>query len=301
MYQGSAPPNYNDSRAFPSTGGQFNTSYQASNFNISSDPVLTQVGAQQNREARLRQIVQRYEISDKFTNKLQMLHGFKIVYIFDDSGSMNTPLEDSPLNSTGNLMKARRWDELQYYSTISLEIATLFNSGGCDVYFLNRGIVRNVRSHLDLQSYFQNPPQGFTPLKDTFNLVISDNYEAARERKLLVIMITDGEPTDRSGVKSEINEFRKCLAERNPINNIYVTIVACTDDDNSMAYLDKWDRQIRNLDVVDDYRNERDQIRKAQGNQFPFSYGDYAVKSLIGSIDPELDNLDESGSCCTIL
>jgi hypothetical protein len=48
-----------------------------------------------------------------------------------------------------------------------------------------------------------------------------------------------------------------------------------------------------NLDVVDDYRSERKEVKAAQGSSFPFSFGDYVVKSLIGSIDPVLDNLDE--------
>ena len=255
----------------------------------------------QSAEERFRQIVQKYEIGANFSNKLQMLHGFKIVFIFDDSGSMSTVLDDSPLNSKGNLMKARRWDELQYYSNISIEIASLFNPNGCDVFFLNRGVVRNVKTSRDLQGHFQNPPSGFTPLRDTFNNVINDNYEASRERKLLVIILTDGEPTDAYGRKSEVAEFKRCLKERQPINNIFVTIVACTDDDNAISYLDRWDREIKHLDVVDDFRNERDQIRRIKGSRYGFSYGDYVVKSLIGSIDPELDRVDESLNCCLIL
>jgi hypothetical protein len=69
--------------------------------------------------------------------------------------------------------------------------------------------------------------------------------------------------------------------------------VACTDDDEAVSYLNKWDRELDNLDVVDDYRSERKEVKAAQGSSFPFSFGDYVVKSLIGSIDPTLDNLDE--------
>jgi len=45
--------------------------------------------------------------------------------------------------------------------------------------------------------------------------------------------------------------------------------------------------------VVDDFRSERKEVRSAKGTSFPFSFGDYVVKSLIGSIDPELDDMDE--------
>jgi hypothetical protein len=40
---------------------------------------------------------------------------------------------------------------------------------------------------------------------------------------------------------------------RHPIDRIFVTIVACTDEDHSIEYLNKWDRMIKHLDVVDDY------------------------------------------------
>lgn len=41
-----------------------------------------------------------------------------------------------------------------------------------------------------------------------------------------------------------------------------------------MEYLNNWDRNIPNLDVVDDYKSEKKQIRDCQGKDFPFSFGD---------------------------
>ena len=87
---------------------------------------------------KLQEIILRHEISDDFAGRLQQLQGFKIVFIFDDSGSMSTTLQDSPLNNTGSFHKATRWDELQYFSSIAVEIAALFDPQGCTVYFLNR-------------------------------------------------------------------------------------------------------------------------------------------------------------------
>ena len=90
------------------------------------------------REHKFREIIQKHEISSDFANRLQQLQGFKVVFIFDDSGSMNTVLQDSPLNNSSNLFKATRWDELQYFSNIAIEIASLFDPEGCSVYYLNR-------------------------------------------------------------------------------------------------------------------------------------------------------------------
>jgi len=64
-----------------------------------------------------------------------------------------------------------------------------------------------------------------------------------------------------------------------------------------MAYLNNWDRTIPRLDVIDDFCNEKLEILSAQGTNFKFSFGDYIVKSLIGSIDPEMDGLDEAYCC----
>ncbi len=46
------------------------------------------------------------------------------------------------------------------------------------------------------------------------------------------------------------------------------------DDDQSMEYLNDWDKKIPNLDVVDDYRSEKKEIQACRGKDMPFSFGD---------------------------
>lgn len=197
-------------------------------------------------EQKFHEIIQKYEISHYFASKLQLLRNFKIAFIFDDSGSMNTILHDSPLNRNNNLIKATRWDELQYFANISIEIASIFNpEEGCDVYFLNRfpSPVRRIVNVNQLSEYFKAKPQGFTPLTQTLYKVLNDNAQSD-ERKLLVIICTDGEPTDSAG-RVNISEFKQSLMTR-PIR-VHTTIVACTDDDDSVGYLNHWDRSISRL------------------------------------------------------
>lgn len=112
-------------------------------------------------------------------------------------------------------------------------------------------------------------------------------------KKLLIIIVTDGEPTDDRG-NSDINGFKKCLQSRRPIDRIFTSIIACTDEEDSMDYMNKWDRNIPNLDVVDDFRNEKNQVVKHKGSRARFTYGDYVVKCLLGSIDKRLDKSDEN-------
>jgi hypothetical protein len=45
-----------------------------------------------------------------------------------------------------------------------------------------------------------------------------------------------------------------------------------------MSYLNGWDKDIVNLDVVDDYKSEKQEILKVQGKSFPFSFGDVSHK-----------------------
>jgi hypothetical protein len=42
------------------------------------------------KEQQLRELINKYNISYFFSQKLQLLFSFKIVFILDDSGSMNT-------------------------------------------------------------------------------------------------------------------------------------------------------------------------------------------------------------------
>lgn len=254
----------------------------------------------QTKEERYRSIIQKHEISHEFSNRLQVLQGFKVVFVFDDSGSMNTVLQDSPLNTADNLFRATRWDELQYFAKISIEIASIFDSSGSDIYFLNRkpSPIPNVVDFNQIEMYFQAKPNGFTPMVRCLESVLANNSDQVlNEKKLLIIIATDGEPTDDTG-RSNIPSFKRILQSRS--EKCFTTIVACTDDDESVGYLNRWDRSIKNLDVVDDFRNERKEIKKIKGSHFPFSFGDYVVKSLVGSIDPELDKMDEE-TCCTII
>ena len=71
---------------------------------------------------------------------------------------------------------------------------------------------------------------GPTPIVRVFRQVLRDKREEIAERKLLIFLATDGEPTDDQGYV-QINELRNALMnERRPIDRIPVTIMACTGD-----------------------------------------------------------------------
>jgi hypothetical protein len=236
---------------------------------------------------QLEELINQYEINDEYAEKLKVLKDFKIVFILDDSSSMNTKLVNSPLNKKDNSNQVSRWDELQYFTSLIIEIAIIFNPFGCDVYFLNRKNQSNVIDKEQLSKSFIDQPNGYTPLESRLKQVLNDNPD--RSKKLLIMIVTDGEPTDLHG-EINIKQFKDCLLNRP--DNVYTTIAACTDDDVSVEYLNNWDRDVPRLDIVDDYRSEKAQIKQTKGKDYSFTFGDYIVKSLIGSIDSDLNQLD---------
>jgi hypothetical protein len=240
------------------------------------------------RLARFRELAGRYEIRPDFCSKLRQLEGFEIVIVCDDSGSMANILDQTQGDPFGK--KYTRWDELKHYVSIVTDIAGVLDQNGLDIYFLNRPSVTGITHSDQVQPLFQNPPAGYTPIPRVFNQILRDKAAIIAEKKMLILIATDGQPTNDVG-NDATNEFFQCLKARS--QNVYVSIIACTDDNSSMAYLNEIDRIVPSVDVNDDYVSEKKEVQMAQGTNYAFSFGDYVVKTLLGSIDPVFDTLDE--------
>jgi hypothetical protein len=164
-----------------------------------------------------------------------------------------------------------------------------------DLYFLNRPPVRGVVDASQVQHAFLARPSGYTPLTRTLQQILSEKSAVLAEgRRLLCIICTDGQPTDDRGTV-RIEEFTRLL-QLKP-QKVLVQIVACTDDDESVAYLNKIDQQVVGVDTSDDYHSERREILRAQGPGFQFSFGSYVVKTMLGPVDASFDKLDEGKGC----
>ena len=120
-----------------------------------------------------------------------------------------------------------------------------FDTEACNVYFLNKqpSPVANVCDESQVLPLFRQKPAGFTPLPRALDQVLNENNRFLSEKKLLVVIVSDGEPTDDYG-KPTIGYFKQVLLNRSP--RVFTSIVACTDDDNSMDYLNRWDMDIKN-------------------------------------------------------
>ncbi|CAF2813115.1 unnamed protein product [Rotaria sp. Silwood2] len=223
---------------------------------------------------RLRAVAARYEINDTLTQHLNILQQFKIVVLCDDSDSMNT-LVDGTTDT--------RWDELRSIVRIVIEIGTVFDSNGIDVHFLNRSSMPNVTDTQQVVESFSQRPAGVTPLTPVLRRIFqSTASKPTSDKRLLVIVVTDGAPTDPNG-NVDVQSLENLMCNERQGNTTYVTFV-CTDDESSTAYLSKWHLTMMNFNVVDNYTTERVTVRHSRGYKYPFSFGDYVAKALLTAV-----------------
>ena len=125
-------------------------------------------------------VLEKYDIRGIFAKNLIKIQGFKIVCICDDSTSMREILNKGQT----------KWDELKQSIEIVLDIANSYNAD-CDVLFLNRKSINNVKSISQLNEQFSTNPEGgllykkiiFNSLKSSCCLVLSFfNHEILQER-----------------------------------------------------------------------------------------------------------------------
>eukprot|EP00808_Paulinella_micropora_P016168 g61033.t1 len=244
---------------------------------------------------KLRKIAEQYELHGGAVNALRALEGYDIVILCDDSGSMNTPVAGGGQASGDPFaQRSTRWHELKSRVVQILRIAVALDEDGIDIYFLNRDGAKNVTDERQVEALFKEPPKGYTPLREAWTRMMKDY--ARSEKRLLTIIATDGEPNvmdEKGTLRVDSPQFAQVLKARNRPAFFPVVIMACTDNDDEIAWLNGLDDKCPNCDVVDDYLTERKDILKVQGEAFKFSQGDYVVKTLLGSINPIYDNLDE--------
>ncbi|CAF0784324.1 unnamed protein product [Adineta steineri] len=247
------------------------------------------------RLERFKHLIVKYNINYDFAFRLRALEGFEIAMILDDSSSMRTPvLSHNQQNLSPFDQLPTRWDELKQTVSMVIDLASTLDPDGIDIYFLNRQPLLHVVDSSQLNETFSILPNGPTPLTRVLSYVLNLKRSRVHDRKLLILIATDGLPTDENG-QNDLNALEKVLRhERYPaIDRIYVTFIACTDDHASVAYLNQFDKKIPYVDVLDDYPSERAEVLAVQGKHFPFSFGDYVVKLLMGSVDQWFDQLDE--------
>jgi hypothetical protein len=223
---------------------------------------------------RFDDLVARKEIRADMADDLYgCLTASKVVLLLDDSGSMGSRVSD-PLS----LPYARggcttRWSELDMLAHSAIDIITSTNPAGVDTYFLNRPSMMGVTSHEQIAPAFITPPRGGTPIIGALRNIFSVyNSLAASGTRVLIVVITDGEPSD--GSTSDL--FNLLKYQRHP--NIHISLAEMSEDEDTMAFLDTWDRQLVNFDNTDDYRMEQRRVLRNGIRRFTYNVRNFLVK-----------------------
>ena len=255
-------------------------------------------GAAEAARLRFQQFVAMREVSPSVADDLfGVLTTSRVVLLLDDSGSMNTSVSD-PLRPAAP--PSTRWAELLRLCGCVVDIVTSTTPAGVDCYFLNRPPVLGVCAPEQVAPAFNySPPQGGTPLIRALQQIFATyGPEAEAGRRVIVVVITDGEPSDGSP------EQLFAVLQQQRHQNIHVSIAECNDNEDEMAYLDGWDKRLLNFDNSDDFSMELMRVRAANGPRFRFTYLDYAVKIILGSTMRRYFNEDQAlgggEGCCAI-
>ena len=196
------------------------------------------------------------------------------VLLLDDSGSMN-------LQTTTFNMPNTRWIELIDNVKIIIEFVGNITKKTIDIHFLNNKSIYNVSSVEQFILYLQNNnimPGGSTPLTQKLKELFDTEYYKKCRCQINAYIFTDGEP-DGGYI-----HFYNLIKHRPNPSKYPISIIACTDDERNIAWMDKLDDDAPYVDVVDDAYNEMNQIKKIQSmnNDFIISIGTYILKILFG-------------------
>jgi len=223
---------------------------------------------------KVRDTLRKHKINEMFFLDLMSLDRFEIVFIIDDSGSMQSHVD------TGGT----RWDELKRVMEISVDIACALDDDGTTLIFLNREGGRpidNVKNWKQVSRYFNSKPSGTTPLSAALEKALNK----PRAKPLLVCIATDGAPND-------LKKFTNLLKTRDT-KSTFISILACSDNDKDVGYLNKLDSAVPHLDVLDDFKSERDELKRVNKEIAKFySLGDHCARYFLGAVYDKYDKMD---------
>lgn len=243
----------------------------------------------------------KYGIEPSYKPTLEKLRGYNSVIVVDDSGSTTNYMN----TSDGSAM---RWAEISRLSQKIIEAGLIFDADGVDLYFLNRGCAKNVKD--EVSQHFSATPLSnhLTPLLSTLDKVIADKLIGLSEKKLLVYILTDGEPSDGNMEPWLKTHYvaKKIMVkgeEKSLMDYVALQFVMCTDQQDTLnfysTHVDQLEDHVKQskragsipVNVSAPYKAESSRVH--EHNKVNFTQGTYLLEILAGAIDETLDHLNE--------
>mmetsp|Transcript_29721 Transcript_29721/g.38870 ORF Transcript_29721/g.38870 Transcript_29721/m.38870 type:complete len:389 (+) Transcript_29721:239-1405(+) len=211
------------------------------------------------------------------------------IWVVDNSGSMITGdgkrLVETSKRSKVKLVPCSRWAELQecvvYHANMAALMNaptrfTLLNDAGSqapqEYGIANGGVDRSSSSvESDVQfltrSLKQISPSGVTPLArhvdDIYDTVSAFEPKLRQNgQRIVVVLATDGLPTDGTGVpSSNAREIFEHALKRLMCLPVWIVVRLCTNDKSIVSYYEGLDSALEvNLDVLDDFLDEAKEV-----------------------------------------
>jgi len=217
---------------------------------------------------------------------LRILSEYDIHVVIDDSGSMalSTRLNDQSAPS--------RWDDAIEATTMIMNIGTVYDDDGVDVHFLNHKHSYNIKKGEIVTDKLKNiGPRGATPIGARLVTIFNEFLQKLKTQKevkpINVIVITDGEPTDKDLVKKCIGDLARILIKMgyDPKNMCGIQFFQVGDDMASTKYLESLDDELHKEQNIPDIV---DSTCYNPSENLPLRY--IILKSLLGGIDGDVDN-----------
>ncbi|BGO95450.1 hypothetical protein NBRC10512_001418 [Rhodotorula toruloides] len=241
----------------------------------------------------LARIAHEWNLPMEIAMDLARLALFDVVLLVDDSGSM-------AFEENGS-----RIDDAKLIVSRVATAATLFDTDGISVFFLNSPVVgQAVTNEQHAQALVSSVQfSGLTPLGTALNqkilqpLVIQPAYSNILRKPVLVILITDGEPSSepRTALSQSILGAKQALSQtRYGPDALSVQLAQVGDDRKAREFLDEVDRdsEVGGLvDVTGAFEYESDQVLRLSG--IALTPEMWLVKLLLGGINSAYDRKDE--------
>ena len=210
------------------------------------------------------------------------------IWVVDNSGSMMTG-DGHRIIQTGNSNDVRfvscsRWAEIQetvkYHAEIAalLQTPTVFRllndpgrmAGPQQFSVAERGadfIVEDLDTALN--TIRNVSPSGVTPLSEHVreiraNVVAMNDNLSQTGQKVVIVLATDGLPSNSSGVSSQatLTEFQNSLRSLEGLP-VWVVVRLCTDEDKVVEFYNNLDSELElSLEVIDDFTGEAEEVYK---------------------------------------
>lgn len=252
---------------------------------------LQAVAARLDARVNFRDLAARWRMPVELALDLASLALYDVILFADDSGSM--AFEEN----------GERIDDLKLIGSKVAEIATLFDDDGILVRFMNSPTEGNgVRSAADVNALLAGVQYaGLTPLATALQskvlapIVFSLAGSGQLAKPVLVLTITDGEPTDnpRDLVVQVIKDARNRLAAQYGPKAVAFEFAQVGKDTRAQAFLGQLDKHPAvggSIDCTSYFEMEQAEYQKRGINLSPELW---LVKMMVGSIDPTYDEGDE--------